>query len=124
MKESTFLNKIKQIRDKAAAPLATVLAAPANAMSAFKKNRDTANFTALKQANAIPKKAPNYNPDGSVTDYFKTRSTAEGVKQKMSKSSISIPTTSKMNRGGEIINPTSKDVSEYNKKFETIRFKK
>lgn len=33
----------------------------------------------------------------------------------------SIKTTSKTNKAGEIINPTKKDIQNYNKKYETIR---
>jgi len=85
MKTSTYLNKMKSIRDKASAPVANIIAAPAMIKSKMSQSKSTANFNVLKQANAIPKNAPDYNSNGDVTDTFKVKSVAEGVKMKMKK---------------------------------------
>lgn len=91
MKTNTYFNKIKEIRDKATSAASTIGAAiptpsrPSTIISAISKNKGDSQYKALKSANSIPKSAPDYNPDGSVTDYFKTRSVAEGVKNKMMK---------------------------------------
>ena len=48
----------------------------------------------------------------------------EGIRKAANKAvtpQVSIPTRSKMNSDGEIINPTPKDVAEYNKRYKTLR---
>lgn len=72
MKESTFLNKIKQIRDKAAAPIATVLSAPAVMKSKMQQTTADLKFNAMKAKNSA-KNMPDYDSDGNITEGFKVR---------------------------------------------------
>lgn len=72
MKESTFLNKIKQIRDKAAAPLATVISAPAVMKSKMSQAKSDLQYDAMKMKNST-KNMPDYDSDGNITEGFKVR---------------------------------------------------
>lgn len=85
MKTNTFFNKINQIRKDAIDKTSTAISAPTVMVNKIKQSRSNADYKVLKESNKIPKSAPDYTPDGEVTDYFKTRTVANNIRNRMSK---------------------------------------
>ena len=82
MKENTFYKKMDDIRKGAINATAAVLAAPATMRANSEMRQSDEDLRLLKEERAS-KGAPNYNPDGSVTRAFKTRSLAGDVKERL-----------------------------------------
>lgn len=72
MKMNTWFNKIKQIRDTAAKPLAAVISAPAVMKSKVSQSSADLKYNAAKMKNST-KNMPDYDSSGNVTEGFKVK---------------------------------------------------
>lgn len=70
-----------------------------------------------------PSKPKAWTPQKGIPDQSKINNSGFGWGGEKP-NSVSIKTNSKMNKNGEIINPTKSDIANYNKKYQTIRYKK
>lgn len=82
MRASNFYKKMGSFGKGVTDKVATVMAAPAIIKSKISQSRSGSNARILKEANSY-KGAPDYDGSGKITDAFKVRSVAEGVKSKM-----------------------------------------
>lgn len=72
------------IRNKIVGTTSDVLSAPTRAFYGYKRMKADSDFNTLKRAKSY-NNAPDYNPNGSVTDAFKARSLARDVKDRLTK---------------------------------------
>ena len=84
MNKNTFLKKMGSFGKGVVDKVSNVMAAPAKAKAAYTVSKSGLTADVLRQANAS-KGAPQTDSSGKLTDAFKTRATAEGIKAKMKK---------------------------------------
>ena len=84
MRASTFYKKMGSFGKGVVDKVSTVMAAPTVIKSKMSRTKSGINADVLRQANMY-KGAPDRDSNGNMSDAFKVRSVAEGVKAKMAK---------------------------------------
>ena len=84
MRASTFYKKMGSFGKGVVDKVSAVMAAPAIIKGKISQTKSGINADVLRQANAY-KGAPDRDASGNMSDAFKVRSVAEGVKAKMTK---------------------------------------
>ena len=84
MRASDFYKKMGSFGKGVVNKVSTAMAAPSIIKAKITKTNSGINADVLRQANAL-KGAPDRDSSGAMTDAFKVRSVAEGVKEKMTR---------------------------------------